>query len=85
MSQKGKDLLHIRHIMKATLTFNLPDDQHEFDLAVHGSDFYSILFDLNNEMRSICKYEEHSDEVYDIVERLRNMLLQGTNRTGIEI
>jgi len=70
--------------MKAQLTFNLPDDQHEFDMAVHSSDFYSVLFDLDNEMRSICKYEEHSEDVYNIVERLRAILREGVTRTGME-
>lgn len=32
--------------MKATLEFNLPEDQVDFDLVVQASDLYAALWDI---------------------------------------
>jgi hypothetical protein len=58
--------------MKARLTFNLPDDQHEFDLAVQSGNMYSALWDISQELRTLWKYEELSEEEWKMVERIRD-------------
>ena len=58
--------------MKARLTFNLPEDQAEFDFAVHGGKMYSALWDISQELRAIWKHEELSDEEFKMVERIRD-------------
>ncbi len=58
--------------MKATLEFNLPDDQNEFDLAVQGSKMYVALWDISQELRTLWKYEELSEEEWKMVERIRD-------------
>lgn len=58
--------------MKATLEFNMPEDQVEFDFAVHGGKMYSALWDVSQELRTLWKYEELSEEEFKIVERIRN-------------
>ena len=58
--------------MKARLTFNLPEDQHDFDLAIQGSKMYSALWEISQELRTLWKYEERSDEEWKMVERIRN-------------
>jgi len=61
--------------MKATLTYNLPDEQFEFDAAVKGMKAQSILLEMDQEMRAIIKYQDGLlPEVYDMVERLRDLL-----------
>jgi len=61
--------------MKATLIYNLPDEQFEFDAAVKGTKAQSILLEMDQEMRSIIKYQDGLlPEVYDMVERLRDLL-----------
>jgi hypothetical protein len=62
--------------MKATLTFNLPDEQEEFNTAVHASDALYVIGQIDERMRQIVKYEEHTDAVYDIVSKLRTELLE---------
>jgi hypothetical protein len=42
--------------MKAVLEFNLPDDQQDFDLAVSGMKFWSVLYDLDQSLRTKTKY-----------------------------
>jgi hypothetical protein len=61
--------------MKATLVYNLPDEQFEFDAAVKGIKAQSILLEIDQEMRAIIKYQDGLlPEVYDMVERLRDLL-----------
>ncbi len=58
--------------MKARLTFNLPEDQAEFDFAVQGSKMYIALWDISQELRTLWKYEELNDDEFKIVERIRD-------------
>jgi hypothetical protein len=58
--------------MKATLEFNLPEDQIEFDFATQGSNMYSALWDISQELRKLSKYEELSDQEWKMVERIRD-------------
>ena len=58
--------------MKATLEFNLPEDQSDFDFAVQGGKMYSALWDISKELRTLWKYEELDEKEWDMVERIRN-------------
>jgi len=62
--------------MKATITFNLPEDQAEFDFATQGSNMYSALWDISQELRTLWKYEELKQEEWDMVERIRNKFFE---------
>ena len=59
--------------MKAKLTFNLPDDQHEWYNAVNANAMYLALWDLSQELRSMWKYQQYkTEEEYAIVETIRD-------------
>jgi hypothetical protein len=58
--------------MKAKLTFNLPEDQAEFDFAVQGGNMYSALHEISQELRTLWKYEELSEQEWNMVERIRD-------------
>ena len=62
--------------MKAKITFNLPEDQAEFDLATQGGNMYAALWDISQELRTLWKYEELSEEEWKIVERIRNKFFE---------
>lgn len=62
--------------MKATLTFNLPDENDEFIAAVHASDALHVINEISQRMRTIYKYEDHTAEVYEVVQNLREELFQ---------
>lgn len=62
--------------MKAVLKFNLPEEQDEFNLALSAQKYFCTLSDLSQELRKIRKYEEHSDEVRNVVERLEAILAE---------
>ena len=61
--------------MKATLTFNLPDDQVEYEFANNGSNYYTVLWDFDQLLRAEVKYNEALSEVErDYAEKLREQL-----------
>ena len=71
--------------MKATLEFNMPEDQAEFDFAIQGSKMYSALWDISQELRTLWKYEELSDEEWKMVERIRNKFHEILNENQIKL
>ena len=71
--------------MKATLKFNLPEDQAEFDFAVQGSKMYSALWDISQELRALWKYEELTDEEFKMVERIRNKFYEILDENQIKL
>ena len=42
--------------MKATIEYNLPDDQIEFDLATSAHRMHSVLWDMDQWLRGRTKY-----------------------------
>ena len=50
--------------MKAILEFNLPEDDHEFQMATNGSKFHSVLWEMDQYLRGKIKYapDDMSDE-----------------------
>ena len=62
--------------MKATLEFNLPDDQDDFVLATNGLKFWSVLWELDQSLRSKTKYAPDSlpQDKYDAYQEIRDEL-----------
>lgn len=58
--------------MKATLEFNLPEDQSEYDMVINASKFYKIIWDMKQELRSKVKYAELSEEQYKAYDSMRD-------------
>ena len=71
--------------MKAKLTFNLPEDQVEFDFAIQGSKMYSALWDISQELRKIWKYEELSEEEFKMVEKIRDKFYEIPDENQIKL
>ena len=71
--------------MKAKLTFNLPEDQAEFDLATQGGNMYAALWDISQELRTLWKYEELSEEEWKIVERIRESFYDILQKNNINL
>jgi hypothetical protein len=64
------------NIMKAILEFNLPDDQQDFDLAISGMKFWSVLWELDQSLRSKTKYasDDLPQDKYDAYQEIRDEL-----------
>ena len=62
--------------MKATLEFNLPDDQQDFDLANSGMKFWSVLWELDQSLRAKTKYasDDLPQDKYDAYQEIRDEL-----------
>lgn len=51
---------------KAILEFKLPEERSDFDLAINTEYFRSLLFRLNNELKSKIILCEHKDNPYNL-------------------
>jgi hypothetical protein len=63
--------------MKAKLKFNLPDDEHEFQMAIQGASMHSVLWEMDQWLRTQYKYmsdEEYNEAAYAAYEKARNKL-----------
>ena len=69
--------------MKATLEFNLPEDNSEFELATNGSKMHIVLWEMDQWLRAQYKYmpdEEFTQDRYDAYlesrEKLRELCIE---------
>jgi hypothetical protein len=72
--------------MKAKLEFNLPDDEHEFKMAIQGASMHSVLWEMDQWLRAQYKYmsdNEHSDDKYDTFVKCRDQLREFMNDENI--
>jgi hypothetical protein len=67
--------------MKATLEFNLPEDQEEFKHVYNGFNYYMALMEMDQWLRSEYKYNG-KEEMYEVREKLREIILD--NNVKIE-
>jgi hypothetical protein len=58
---------------EAILKFNLPEDQDDFELATNASKYYSVLWELDQYLRSKVKYpaEDVHEEYTNAMEKAR--------------
>ena len=59
--------------MKATLEFNLPEDQDDFNYANNGFNYYMALVEMDQWLRSEYKYND-KEEMYEVREKLRQII-----------
>jgi len=72
--------------MKATLEFNIPEDNEEFNRAVKSADYYVCLFDLFQYLKREIKYNQQlSDIERNTFERIREEFNGILTENGIEI
>lgn len=68
--------------MRATLNYNLPDDDYEFHAALSGQKALDALRCIDQRCRSLIKHGDAHCEAVDLAETIRNMipseLLEGT-------
>lgn len=59
---------------KGTLSFNLPEEQVEFEMACKALDFNCVLDEFDNELRNHLKYDSHPHWDSQTVEEIRTIL-----------
>lgn len=74
--------------MKATLEFNLPEDQQEFNLATKGSNWWNVCWDMDQWLRAQYKYmpdEKYSKDKYDAYVEARDKLFELMSENGVSL
>jgi len=71
--------------MKATLEFNLPDEQEEFDLCLKARNYFCVLWDLDQELRKKVKYENIPEKEKEIYQAVRDCLWNIMNENDITL
>jgi hypothetical protein len=71
--------------MKAKLTFNLPEEQAEHYCAIKGADMLNVLFQLRIKLRGMMKYDELTNEQYDIVKDIQEYLIDILNENDVNL
>lgn len=71
--------------MKATLTFDLPEEAEEHLRSVQSLDWALTVMDMDNYLRGRIKYEELSDEVDEALEDVRKKLWEIQEEHGVSI
>jgi cobalamin biosynthesis protein CobT len=64
--------------MKATLTFNLPEEQIEYNYTLNAARYKDALKDIMDLMRREYKYGEHVEEVSDKIADLYDRFIEIT-------
>ena len=71
--------------MKATLEFDLPEDYDDFENATKGLDMSIIIDNALSNIRHILKHEDISEKEYDVLERVRDSILEDMNERGVKV
>jgi len=61
-------------VPRATLTFELPDEQREFLEAANAGELASALFEIEQRLRGIIKHGNPSEEAAAIATQIRQMI-----------
>jgi len=69
--------------MKAKLTFDLPEEQSEFNLTIKAREWFCVLFDVDQKLRSYLKHGHHFTEVDEALQEVRDYLYQQMADYGI--
>lgn len=63
--------------MKATLEFNLPEEQEDFDLVNQARSLYLVIFELEDYLRDLTKYKNiETINVDDLRQKIVNLKLE---------
>lgn len=61
--------------MKATLKYDLPDEQEEFEIAIKSRDYYNQLWEIDQHLRSLLKHgDPEAQSTRRLAENIRNMI-----------
>ena len=71
--------------MKATLEFNLPEDQREFDTANQSKDMLCIIGNLEDALRSYLKYGHEFKTPEEALQAIRTRLHEEINIRRVNI
>ena len=74
--------------MEVILKFNLPEEQSEFDMATDGARTHSVLWEMDQWLRTQYKYmpdEGYSEDKYDAYYEARQKLGEIMFEYGVKL
>ena len=71
--------------MKATLEFNLPEEDAEHRMAIDGSNWKYVVSEMDEYLRSQIKYQELPEEVDKALQAARDNLHELCNDNNLDI
>lgn len=69
----------------ATLKFKLPEEQHEFDLAIRSGSAKSMLWDFSNQLRGWYKHHHDFKDSNDAVTKIREEFYRLLNEYRVDL
>ena len=70
--------------MKATLEFNLPEEEEQFNAANKGMDWALLVWHIDQFIRNKIKYEQETVVREDILQLVRNELTFQMEEKGLQ-
>lgn len=71
--------------MKAYLSFNLPRDKCDHEVAVHAMDWALTVLDIENQLRNWSKYGNEFKDVEGAIESIRDKIRELLYDRGISL
>ena len=71
--------------IKAILTFDLPEAETELRFALDGLKWWCVVWDIDQELRSLYKYGELSNKEADRIEKLRDFIREKCSNNGLTL
>jgi hypothetical protein len=69
--------------MRAILEFDLPDDQNDFTMALNGSKWHSVAWDLDQFLRSKVKHGDGEPKEMEMFGKVREQLFEIMEDHGV--
>jgi hypothetical protein len=69
--------------MKASLIFDLKEDQHTFDCMMNAVNMHSVILEMREHLRAMEKYHTLSDDELKVVVGLRDWLHEEISSQGL--
>lgn len=69
--------------MKAILEFNLPDDKEEYEMTVSAMKYFTVIWEMKQELRKKIKYSELSEAEYEAYEKIQEFFVELLNTSDI--
>ena len=72
-------------MMKAIFEFDLPEDQHEYDVMSQSQNTQRFLWDFSQQLRSWYKYHHDFKDANDALDRIREEFYRLLNEHDVNI
>lgn len=71
--------------MKAIFEFDLPEDQHEYEVMSQSLKIQSFLWDFSQQLRAWQKYHHDFKDANDALDKIREEFYQLLNNNEVNI